>query len=67
MSAIPHVRGKMLCIPNAAVTIVRGPRRCESGSARLQSPRHPNGRGKWKKMTGKLSEDAGRLAVTAAL
>ena len=50
-SVLPAAR-KMLCIPNAAITSVRGPRRCESGSARSRCPRHPNGRGKWKKKTG---------------
>jgi len=32
---LPAAR-KMLCIPNAVIAIVRGPRQCESGSAGVQ-------------------------------
>ena len=42
-------QGDMLCIPSAAITTVVGPRRCESDSARPKPPRHPNGRGQWKR------------------
>ena len=62
MRVILPARGKMLCIPNAAITIVRGP-----AGANLVAPARCDRVIRTGERVKKDAERAGCLAVTQAL